>query len=127
MDLNEAKSVLKENGFLLESTEIPLTPEEEAEFLDEFKFRFKRIKPTKTKGIKITGFGEPIWVKIWKNGSNYEFNCSYVTIEGMYHEAMGSQGKSKTVEGLMNKIKTKVYEIVEENDELSSQYNRYDF
>jgi hypothetical protein len=127
MRLDEAKIILERNGFVLGDTGDKdyreLTSDEQMEFVDELKGCYRGVSLTKTKGIKISGFGEPIWVRIWKYKTQYKFSCDYVTPDGYLHETWGSQGKAKTVEGLIKKINDVIGDILEENDDRWSSYD----
>lgn len=120
MQLDEAKEILKNAGYITEATDIDLTPDEETKFIDELKQRYRGVRLTKNKGIKITvSWDIPVYVRIWKIDGKYHCNCDYVTPDGYLHDVIGGSCKSKTIEGLMKKLEEKVDDIIKEC------YNRY--
>ena len=113
MLLKEAKEILKKAGYITEAINNDLTPDEEAKFIDELKQRYKGVRPTKNKGIKITvSWDIPVYVHLWKIDGKYKCNCDYVTPDGYLHTVIGGSCKSKTIEGLMKKLEEKVEDII---------------
>lgn len=118
MELKEAIETLNEAGFVCESLDkIELSPEEQATVL---KSRYTRVKPTKSKGIRIDHLGEPMWLRIWKNEKNtYKYAIDYVTPDGMLNNQLGINGMAKSIGSLLNKIDDTILDIADENLSIS--------
>ena len=121
MNLNEAIETLNYAGFVCESIDkSELTPEEQATVLKAIKSRYTRVKPTKSKGIRIDHLGEPMWLRIWKNEKNtYKFAIDYVTPDGMLNNNLGINGMAKSIGSLLNKIDDTILDIADENLSIS--------
>lgn len=121
MELKEALETLNAAGFVCESLDkIELSPEEQATILKEIKSRYTRVKPTKSKGIRIDHLGEPMWLRIWKNEKNtYKYAIDYVTPDGMLNNNLGINGMAKSIGSLLDKIDDTILDIADENLSIS--------
>lgn len=121
MKLNEALETLNYAGFVCESLDkIELSPEEQETVLKAIKSRYTRVKPTKSKGIRIDHLGEPMWLRIWKNEKNtYKYAIDYVTPDGMMNNNLGINGMAKSIGSLLDKIDDTILDIADENLSIS--------
>ena len=74
MELNEAKEVLKENGYLMESVKI----ENIEKFDKDIEFHTERLKKIRQDFIKIAEeLQEPVFSKLGKNQPNFYVDSDY--------------------------------------------------